>query len=166
MEDDFRLRPATNADGAAIRGVVFGVLQEFGLTPDPEGVDADLADIESSYLSPGGAFDVLVDSSDRVVGTVGVFVLGGGRCELRKLYLVGECRGRGLGKRLLRRAIECARERGFARIELDTHSALTTAAALYESYGFRPCDPHHVSDRADRAYCLDLAADEGLPCAP
>jgi dihydrofolate reductase/GNAT superfamily N-acetyltransferase len=161
MEDGFRLRPATNADGEAIRAVVFGVLREFGLTPDPAGTDADLFDIESSYLKPGGSFDVLVDPTDQVVGTVGLVPLGAGRCELRKFYLSGGLRGRGLGKRLLRHAIESARARGVTRIELETLSLLTAAARLYESFGFRSCEPHHVSVRTDRAYVLDLATDGG-----
>ena len=48
MADDFRIRPATSADAEAIRGVVFGVLREYGLPPDPRGLDADLADPEAS----------------------------------------------------------------------------------------------------------------------
>lgn len=54
MGTDFRLRPATNSDGAGIRELVFAVLREFGLEPDPEGTDADLTDVESSYLGLGG----------------------------------------------------------------------------------------------------------------
>ena len=156
-EGTFRLRPATNADAGAIRCVVFGVLREYGLPPDPGGLDADLAEPETSYHRAGGSFDVLTDSSGEVVGTVGLFPLGGGLCELRKMYLLARYRGHGLGKRLLRHAISRARELGCARIELETASVLETAAHLYESFGFRPCEPHHVTPRVDRAYYLDLA---------
>jgi putative acetyltransferase len=159
--DDFRLRPATSADGEAIRRVVFGVLREYGLAPDPEGTDADLADIGASYLR-GGAFEVLVDSAERVVGTIGLAPLASQRCELRKFYLIAPLRGRGLGKRLLRHAINRARELGFTRIELETLSVLTTAARLYESFGFVPCEPHHVSTRTDRAYYLDLTGNSHM----
>src|SRR5262245_49509903 len=106
MSDEFRLRSATNSDAEAIRSVVFTVLGEFGLRPDPEGIDADLADVESSYLRSGGSFDVLLDPSGQVVGTVGVFPLGEGRCELRKMYLAATHRGRGLGKRMLQHALD------------------------------------------------------------
>jgi len=160
MEDCFQLRPATNADAGAIQRVVFGVLREFGLPPDPDGVDADLADPESSYLREGGSFDVMTDSAGKVVGTIGLFPLGSGRCELRKMYLLARCRGRGLGKRLLRHALGRARELGFTRIELETSSVLATAAHLYESFGFRPCEPRHVNARVDRAYSLDLATQQ------
>jgi dimethylargininase len=162
-EDDrgeaFRLRSATNADGEAIRRVVWAVLREFGFTPDPGGTDADLADVEASYLRTGGSFDVLTDPAGEVVGTVGVFPLGDGRCELRKMYLASGCRGRGLGRLLLRHALDRARELGFRRVELETVGVLRVAIRLYESFGFRPFVPDHWSagpGRADRAYFLEL----------
>ena len=52
-------RPATNGDSGAIRILVFGVLAEYGLCPDPAGTDADLEDINGSYHYAGGAFDLL-----------------------------------------------------------------------------------------------------------
>lgn len=165
-EDGFRLRPATNADAEAIRRVVFAVLREYGLPPDPDGLDADLAEPETSYHRAGGSFDVLTDSSGAVVGTVGLFPLRGTRCELRKMYLAAPCRGRGLGKRLLRRALARARELGFTRIELETVSILKAAARLYESFGFQPCEPHQVTARVDRAYYLDLTVTDPTGAEP
>jgi dimethylargininase len=156
---DFRTRSATNADGEAIRRVVFTALREFGFTPDPAGTDADLADVEASYLRPGGSFDVLTDSAGEVVGTVGLFPLGGGRCELRKMYLAAHCRGRGLGRQLLNHALGRARHLGFRRVELETVGVLRAAIGLYEAAGFRPFDSDHRSaspERADRFYFLDL----------
>jgi putative acetyltransferase len=155
-EDNFKFRPATRSDGDAIRHLVFTVLVEHGLMPDPEGIDADLADIEGSYFRAGGLFDVLVDSRHKVIGTVGLFPLGPGRCELRKMYLAAAFRGQGLGRRLLEHAIAQARELGFMRIELETAYVLTTAMKLYESFGFQPFIPAHMSARCDRAYFLDL----------
>jgi putative acetyltransferase len=154
--DQYRLRPATSEDGQAVRSVVSAVLREFGFTPDPGATDADLTDIESSYLRPGGSFDVLLNQAGEVVGTVGLYPLGDGRCELRKMYLTAACRRRGLGKRLLAHALGRARELGFRRVELETASSLVMAGQLYESFGFRPFVPDHMSPRCDRAYYLDL----------
>jgi putative acetyltransferase len=159
MGEELVLRPATNDDAAAVRALVFAVLREHGLTPDPDGTDADLFDLESSYLRGGGSFDVLVDSNGVVVGSVGLFALGDGRCELRKMYLAPSQRGRGQGKRLLLHALERARQLGFRRVELETASVLQRAIKLYESFGFRPfASDHHTAspDRADRCYYLEL----------
>ena len=156
MQSTFPLRSATNADGEAIRARISTVLREFGLEPDPAGTDADLADIESSYLRAGGSFDVLLNEVGKIVGTVGLFPLGNGCCELRKMYLAADCRGHGLGKRLLEHALDCARQLGFKRVELKTASVLVAAGKLYEAFGFRPLPLDHATARYDRALCLDL----------
>jgi ribosomal protein S18 acetylase RimI-like enzyme len=55
---------------------------------------------------------------------------------LEELYVVPERRGRGLGRALLEAAMDYARERGAARIDLGTSEDDTAALALYESAGF------------------------------
>jgi putative acetyltransferase len=156
VDGPFRFRPATNLDVEAVRPLVWTVLGEHGFVPDPMTTDADLADIEACYLRPGGSFDVLLNQAGEVVGTVGLYPLGEGRCELRKMYLVAAYRGRGLGKRLLHHALNRARQLGFRRVDLETASSLVVAGQLYESFGFRPFVPDHMSPRCDRAYYLDL----------
>ena len=47
------IRRATATDAAGVREVVFGVLAEYGLVPEPSGTDADLADLSGADL--GGA---------------------------------------------------------------------------------------------------------------
>ncbi|HEY2156709.1 MAG TPA: GNAT family N-acetyltransferase [Isosphaeraceae bacterium] len=158
MDEPLPIRPASNADVEHVRGLVFAILREHGLEPDPESTDADLDDLEASYLRPGGVFDVAVDGSGRVVGTVGLFPIGGGRCELRKMYVAAPVRGRGLGRRLALHALDRARQLGFRRVELSTANVLETAVRLYESLGFRPLDLDRMPARADRGYCLDLGA--------
>jgi hypothetical protein len=44
--------------------LVFGVLAEYGLEPDPETTDADLQDIEANYLQRGGLFEVIEDGGE------------------------------------------------------------------------------------------------------
>jgi GNAT superfamily N-acetyltransferase len=60
-------------------------------------------------------------------------------------YLAPAHRGRGLGKRLVRRALDRARQLGFRRVELETTGVFRVAIGLYESFGFRPSVPDHMS---------------------
>jgi putative acetyltransferase len=138
------LRPARNGDAPAVRALVFGVLAEYGLRPDPAGADADLFDLAASYERAGGWFAVLVDPTGTVIGSVGLLPPGDGTVELRKMYLDARYRGRGLGSLLLRSALEEARRRGFRRMTLETASVLREAIRLYEAHGFRrrPGAPH------------------------
>ncbi len=150
------LRPATNRDRKAIEALVFGVLAEYGLKPDPTSTDMDLQDIELSYLARGGTFDVLTNEAGQMIGSVALFPISSSVCELRKMYLAAPARGSGLGRQLLEHALSRARELGFARVVLETASVLREAIALYERYGFRRYNPTHLAARCDAAYFLDL----------
>ncbi len=57
-------------------------------------------------------------------------------CYLAELYVAPALRGRGLGRALMDAAIELARERGAAHMELGTGEQDVAARALYESLGF------------------------------
>jgi GNAT superfamily N-acetyltransferase len=153
-----KLRAATNQDAEAIKTLVFGVLDEYGLCADPGCTDADLDDIEGFYSGRGGFFDVLVNDKGRVVGSVGLCRVADGTCELRKMYLDRSVRRQGHGRRLLEHALRRARELGYSRVVLETALVLKEATRLYERHGFRPYTPEHKSKRCDVAYALDLAA--------
>ena len=152
----YSLRPATNDDRSAIERLVFTALAEHGLQPDPSGTDADLQDIQASYLAGGGMFDVLVDDAGQIVGSVGLCRVSDSTCELRKMYLAPEVRGGGWGRRLLEHALARAAELGFRRVVLETASVLRAAMALYERYGFQRYTAGHLASRCDAAYSLDL----------
>ena len=152
----YSLRPASNDDRVAVESLVFSVLAEYALTPDPAGTDSDLHDICASYHSAGGAFDVLVAGSGQVLGTVGLFRVSPSTCELRKMYLARSARGQGLGRRLLEHALARASALGFTRVVLETASVLREAVSLYERYGFRPYVSEHLAARCDTAYYLEL----------
>ena len=174
------IRSATNDDAPAVRELVSGVLAEYGLLAEHEGVDADLADLEANYIARGGLFDLVFDetrldpplvtsrelqfarptgcndSAEKLIGTVGLYPRGEGVAELRKMYLLKSARGKGLGKMLLERVLCRARELGFRRIELETSSKLVEAIGLYKAYGFVPFKSEHLACRCDQAFALDL----------
>ncbi|WP_017731308.1 GNAT family N-acetyltransferase [Nafulsella turpanensis] len=156
---DYRIRAARSADSAAIKKLVFGVLQDYGLQPDEGSTDADIADVETSYNSRGGFFGVVEDKEETLVGTFGLYPLeeeSGRVAEVRKMYLLPSARGKGLGAFLLDELLRIAREKGFSRVELETAQVLKEAIKLYEKRGFRPVCRKEMSCRCDQAYALDL----------
>ncbi len=156
-----KIRLATNSDKEQIQNIVFGVLSEYGLSSDPEHTDADLNDIEANYFARGGTFVVVENEQNKIVGTAGLYYLREGVCELRKMYLLSETRGKGIGKKLLDYLLNQASKLGFHRVELETASVLTEAIRLYTFYGFRPMQcGEHLSSRCDQAYYLDLVPSE------
>jgi len=152
-----KLRTANNNDCEKVAALVYGVLAEYGLKPDPAATDADIRDIEASYFKQGGVFFVLEEKSGSIIGAYGLYRLDPQTCELRKMYLHKEYRGMGLGRMLLENALSQARRVGFKRIVLETASVLKEAIALYKSYGFVEYTPEHMSKRCDKAYSPELA---------
>lgn len=150
------IRAATNADIPRVVGIVFPVLESYGLKPDPAGTDADLADLDAAYVRNGGFFAVLEEPDGTVVGSYGLLRIDAATCELRKMYLDPTRRGRGHGRQLLEHAIAKARELGFRHMVLETASVLTEAIALYRKHGFVPYRPPHLSARCDLAFERDL----------
>jgi GNAT superfamily N-acetyltransferase len=149
-----QIREAAAGDEIAIQQVVFTVLAEYGLKPDPEQTDTDLRDITASYHARGGCFLVVLSPTNRIVGCGGLYPLDSEEAEIRKMYLLAEARGHGNGRRILDELIARAQARGFKRIVLETASVLKEALALYARYGFVPMHREHLASRCDQAYVL------------
>lgn len=149
---------ATNADSDRIIQLIYSVLREYGLQPDPGGTDLDLADIESHYTNNGGYFGLLYTegAEGEMAATVGIRRIDADTCELRKMYMLPHMRGRGLGRQLLEYALGKAAELGYRRVTLETASPLKEAIALYQKYGFTEIYPEHLSNRCDKAFELYL----------
>jgi putative acetyltransferase len=133
------LRPIRPADDPEVAALIRTVMPEFGASGpgfainDPE-VDA----MHATYTQPRSLY-LVWELDGRVVGGGGVAPLAGAApevCELRKMYLLPDARGRGWGEVLLRRLLGAAREFEFATCYLETLSSMEAAQKLYERMGF------------------------------
>jgi len=108
-----------------------------------QGFEPELAGLPAPY----------VPHDDLTTGVVGLKPLAPGIAEIKRLYVVPEARGQGLGKRLAERAIAEARAKGYARVRLDTHRpSMGAAIALYRSLGFREIPPYGPDLAGDIAF--------------
>jgi ribosomal protein S18 acetylase RimI-like enzyme len=103
----------------------------------------------------------LAERNGALVGCVAIVAAAPAVAQLRWLLVDPGARGAGLGKRLLREAVAFARACGYERIVLWTVSALTAAAHLYRSAGFRK-----VEQRPGRLWGADVVEEKyELPLA-
>jgi GNAT superfamily N-acetyltransferase len=93
-------------------------------------------------LQPGGEIFIAVQDGI-AVGTCGLIAIKDGY-EVAKMTVAEECRGQGIGKRLLAHVIEHARSVGVKRLYLETNRALQSAIHVYESLGFRHIPPERI----------------------
>jgi putative acetyltransferase len=159
--DLYTFRSACSKDSAAVRAIVASVLREYGLEFDVAGTDADLANLEANFERRGGVFYVVESQAGDIVGCCGLFPIDPDTAELRKMYLLLEVRGKGLGKKLLTQLLAEARRLGYKRVVLETNSVLIEAISLYRSFGFRPVSRDHLASRCDQAWELSLTSTAG-----
>jgi GNAT superfamily N-acetyltransferase len=82
-------------------------------------------------ISPGDIGNLIY------VGSIAIVGQADGVAQLRWFLVKPEARGIGLGRRLLREALEFCRDSECRRVFLWTLAELKTAAHLYEQAGFR-----------------------------
>jgi|SRR5664279_769588 len=126
-------------DNPAIASIIRNTLAEFGANkPGTVYFDPTTDDLFKLFSAPGSAY-FIAEVEGKIVGGSGVFPtpgLPGGYCELVKLYLLSEMRGRGLGLMLMEQCFQMAIKLGFTDMYLETMPELKTAIGLYEKAGF------------------------------
>ncbi|BDM82668.1 GNAT family N-acetyltransferase [Acaryochloris marina] len=142
MQDQFRdfvIRAWQPSDRQVAAAVIRSVLAEYGIGWEPDGADRDVYEVETAYLQLGGAFWV-VEQQGQIVGTAAFYPVnrGVGTVEIRKMYLLPQVRGQGLGRWLLQRLEQEIAAQGFREIWIETASVLKEAVTLYESSGYLP----------------------------
>jgi putative acetyltransferase len=97
--------------------------------------EKELQTLHEVYFPPLGCI-ILAREEKKVVGCIALKPIGGDICEMKRLYVRPEARGKTLGKKLVEELIHFARESGYKTMKLDTITSLKDAIKLYLSKGF------------------------------
>jgi len=142
---EVQLGPAADADRGVVIDLLTAQLEEHAIPLAPEllagAIDGALAD-------DGRALILVAREGVRPIGLAYLsfqwtLERGGRVLWLEELYVVPELRGRGTGGKLLRAALDVARERDCLAVELEVEASHARAANLYARAGFRPLDRVH-----------------------
>ena len=150
------IRPATGpGDLEVVRALFREYEQSLGVDLRYQGFAEELATLPGRYAEPCGRL-LLASDGETPLGCVALRPLGADLCEMKRLYLRSEARGKGLGRTLATRMIDEARAIGYRAMRLDTLPSMTEAIAMYRGLGFRPIAPYYQSPIAGTLY-LELA---------
>jgi len=113
--------------------------------------EKEMAEFPGAYAGPDGRILIAIEDGD-AVGVVGLRRLSGKVCELKRMYVRPKFRGKGIARKLAKRAIVVAQDIGYSRMRLDTLSRLKEAVLLYDSLGFKKVRPYTVNPHEDAIY--------------
>ncbi|MCM1125199.1 MAG: GNAT family N-acetyltransferase [Lachnospiraceae bacterium] len=104
----------------------------------------ELKHLETKYGLPYGRL-YLAYCDDEPAGCIGLRKIDEENCEMKRLYVRPKFRGRHIGRILVQRIIEDAREIGYSHMLLDTLPFLESAIGMYKRFGFYEIESYNDS---------------------
>lgn len=137
------IRPIEPRDNATLAQIIRAALEEFGANkPGTVYFDPTTDALFQLFETPQSRY-YIAENETGLLGGGGIFPTAGlpaDTCELVKMYLKPEARGRGLGRTLIEKSLDAARETGFKKVYLETMPELQNALVAYEKLGFQYLD--------------------------
>ena len=105
--------------------------------------EKELAALPGDYSPPAGRL-WLAFENEELAGCIAMRSLGEDICEMKRLYVRRQFRGRGLGRLLAERLIAEVRTIGYSKMRLDTlPGRMDRAIGMYRSLGFREIERYY-----------------------
>ena len=118
--------------------------------------DHEIMHLEEKYGRPYGRLYIAFYEG-KLAGCIGLKKIDRKTCEMKRLYVRSEFRGKHIGNTLVQKIIDGAKEIGYKYIVLDTFPFLTSAIKMYKNMGFYEIEQYIDSPMKDAVYLkLDL----------
>lgn len=134
------IRNIAEADNLRLAEIIRAALTEFGADkPGTVYYDPTTDALSELFTTPGSIY-LVAEENNELLGGAGIFPSDGlptDTCELVKMYLSPEARGKGLGRRLIYESLSFAKSYGYKQVYLETMPELRQAVKVYEKCGFQ-----------------------------
>jgi putative acetyltransferase len=140
---NIQIRAIQSGDNAKLASIIRQVLEEFEANkPGTVYYDETTDNLFQLFQKPDTIYYVALLDGE-IVGGCGIYTTEGlpeNYCELVKLYLLPHARNFGIGKTLIKRCLDFAKQKHFTHIYLESMPELTTAITMYKKLGFKIID--------------------------
>ena len=134
----------TGEDLEAVKTLFRAYVDWLGIDLSYQGFEEELAGMPGKYAPPKGALFAAKDVEGGILGCVGLRAFDANdRCEMKRLYVLPEGRGKGVGGALVARVIDAAVTAGYREMLLDTLPTMTGAINLYRAAGFEEVSAYY-----------------------
>ncbi|MFO7620008.1 MAG: GNAT family N-acetyltransferase [Bacteroidales bacterium] len=145
---EITLRTIRPEDNSELADLIRTVFREFKIDrPGTVYFDPTTDYLFTLFRTPGSAYWI-AEEGGKMIGGCGVFPtpdLAPGCAEMVKLYLLAPWRGKGIGRMLMEKCFESARELGYSQLYLESLPELGKAVSMYLKAGFRHI-PHALGN--------------------
>ncbi len=115
---------------------------DFGL--DFQNFDIELKEMNTMYAPPDGCL-LLTRENEKAIGCVALRKIDKKICEMKRLYVNPNHRGKDISRMLAEQIIQEAKQIGYFRMRLDTVPSMKIARSLYRSLGFTEIEPYRFN---------------------
>lgn len=139
MSSNITIRTIQQKDNAALALIVRNSLAEFGANKPGTVYFDPTTDALYELFQTKGSYYFVAEENGVLLGGGGIYPtenLPVDTCELVKMYLHKDARGKGLGKLLIERCLNWAKQNGYTHVYLETMPELKQALKVYELFGF------------------------------
>ncbi len=137
---------------AAIRELFLEYAKSLNFSLCFQSFEKELAELPGGYAPPKGRL-LLATHGPQLAGCAALHKLEDEICEMKRLYVRRQFRGKGLGRVLAERVVADAREIGYKRLRLDTiEPVMRDAVAMYRKLGFKEIAPYRENPIAGALY--------------
>jgi putative acetyltransferase len=103
---------------------------------ESKGTLDEMGNMQQTYFENDGTFLVMTDD-DRIIGTGAIRKLDDTICELKRVWLLFEYHGKGLGYKMIQELLAFGRKKGYQRVRLETdRQGQSRAYEFYKRLGF------------------------------
>ncbi len=137
---------------AQARELFLEYAQSLGFSLCFQNFEEEVGGLPGKYAPPRGRL-LLSECDGHLAGCVALRMIDEQICEMKRLYVRPQFRGKGLGRTLAERIIAEARQIGYARMRLDTvEPIMKGAVTMYRGIGFREIPPYCENPIAGALY--------------